>query len=151
MNIPETCAKFKQIDLTVNVVKTGDPVYKRGFVLREDGCTIGRITFRNEQYSHIKWYWKGYGGLIKADYIISRWSYLLRTGHVLDNSTYNTIVLTAKHIRDKDLEAKKEWRKANPKSLHNGNHRRKLQGKTLRPIIASILAEHNGEDDEKAC
>ena len=39
-----------------DIAGTGSPNWVRVFVIRPDGCTIGRLSFNNRKLANIKWY-----------------------------------------------------------------------------------------------
>jgi hypothetical protein len=68
------------------------------------------------------------------------WSYTLSTGKHLERALYDQLCEKAKAQHQADLEAKRAWRRANPKP--NGKQRGRLTGRSEVSFLSILLREH---------
>ena len=72
ISVSHAISILKDLDCTVEVVRTGHESYKRGFIkYSKTGCQIGRMVIFNEEFQHIKWYSYGH----QADGISTRFDF----------------------------------------------------------------------------
>ena len=145
MTINETVKKFDRLDCSIVILQTGHPDYIRGIVTK-DGISLGRITFKDGVYDHIKWYWRQYGYLNSSDKLIFFWNHIQKYYEVLSDVRYDQLVIKAEQLYKEDYAAKLLWRQNNAKK--NGGHRAKLTGKSVRGFLRELLhkpEEHFGK------
>lgn len=137
MNRADISNALQELGHTVSFVTTGHADYVRGFVLDKEGVTLGRITVYQGEYDHIKWYWRGHGGLCESDYIIFAWRHFLDTGKVLTRERYDGLIHQAEELQQADYDRKVQWRRDN---LYTGNgRRRRLQRRNIRMFMGELL------------
>lgn len=80
----------------------GEIGWVRVFVIRPDGCTIGRLSFKNTKLEFIKWYKdKLYGNDIEldnSDEIAYRFNWFISNGKKLTHEKYLEFVKKAKEM-----------------------------------------------------
>lgn len=141
MDIKATVAAMARLGLTVNVQPTGHPDYIRGFV-KDGTVSLGRITFFEGKYSHVKWYLGDYGQICDFDKIAYGWTYLLSTGKTLTDERWKQLLAEAEKLSDEDYQRKVDWRRQNPTPINREGKQRsrgKLQRDTTRKFLRQLL------------
>ncbi|CAI0907620.1 Uncharacterised protein [Serratia quinivorans] len=141
MDIKATVAAVSRLGLTVNVQSTGHPDYIRGFV-KNGTVSLGRITFFEGRYSHVKWYLGDYGPVGDFDKFSYGWSYLLLNGKTLTDELWQETLTEAKRLSEEDYQRKLDWRRKHPASVNNQGKPRsrgKLQRDTTRKFLRQLL------------
>jgi len=124
-------------DVTFNLVKTGHLDFVRVFILRGDGCQIGRMTVFKGQFDHVKWYKsESYREFDESDFVKAKVELYFRTGKVLSRDQYNLMVAESIQMSEHDLQVKELARLTLP-----DRKRKKLQGKNPRRLFYQALMD----------
>ncbi|MBI9084540.1 MAG: hypothetical protein JEZ11_13150 [Desulfobacterales bacterium] len=128
----------------MTVGDTNHPAWKRAFITddRREGCSIGRVSFKDGEHTDFKSYKKNYQTEVDdTDLIFMRLMRYLSDGVVVPKSVFRRFVTEANRIRKVDLDEKLAWRKANPARTRHGKpiQRGRLVGKNVRYILGELI------------
>jgi len=126
------------------MASTGSPSWRRAFILRSDGASVGRFSFKDGRVAFIKNYKRShFEGLDETDFIFLRIHRYMKDGVAISADLYSDLIITAKHHRQQDLEEKEAWRRAHPKRNPDGTEKRRkrLHGRNLRHVLAELVME----------
>lgn len=121
----------------------------RVFVIRPDGCTIGRLSFQNKTLEFQKWYKDKLTGpkvsIDISDEIKYRFYWYLLTKTKLSQFDFNILVNNAKSIAQKRMNDKKEARANLPTHKLDGTKykRKRLQEISARMCLNSAFDKMN--------
>lgn len=134
---------FSRLGCRVEIVRTGDPRYQRGFI-KKGSMSYGRAVIFEGELSHIKWY----GGNSRdpncqANVLQWSWAVLQDSGRVLTSREWYQAWEYAQRKVEEDFQAKLAWRRANPRVDKNGapRSRKRLQRRNPRQFLMEALLE----------
>ena len=133
---------------TLKISKTNSPHWMRVFVVRQDGCTIARLSFKNGSLYSQKWYKENTGanhavGLISlddSDRIKWKFAFYRATGKTLEDKVYNKLVLEAETLRSTELEKRANATGSNPRATPLRHE--KITGPTIQKYLNDLMMDY---------
>lgn len=150
MNIEDFCSAVRLAGGKTNIQELTPP-WSRVFILRSDGCTIGRASFKNDGLYSVKNYKREYrSDICPTDFIFCNLDRVLAGKSALSSLVLLGFAEVARLEALSDLAEKLKWRDDNPPGMTWNKKKQKmvpicrarLTGKNPRFILRRLVRDY---------